>query len=848
MIVTVNLFSYLNSTLQGVFSRFYAYFYVISKRIMKNSCFKIMKVKCAFLLFALCSYSISAQVQLENEVKITNFGLHFNGSKVPNTSSDNGSTTSYDFVFGRNISAHGDCIKTYGDYVFMTWYRGGKTDRHVMLTRYNTVTGTMATIEFPHTHTGFQNKWWLGESHNTIAIGISPLNGTIHLLYDMHAYSASKPSDGSLANDYFRYSYSIANAAAVTDAEFTLDKFVQNTNGGYKHLKLNGSAPQNEFDGLTYPKFFLNDAGDLLMNMREGGHTNGMYKFSKYDANTSTWSNFTDFNALNASNQPGITYNWGLYGSMKYVNGKMRIGFQRRSANNNDKFQLQNGVYYAYSDDQTGASNWKNHQGQSFSLPLYDSDFIKVMEPGDYVQTTQVNQVYIVQGFDWTVTDNGDVHIISRVKDNQYNVTKNLHTYKPAGASDFTTSENFSGADAIYAAGDNVFIINLVNGRVKVQKTAGGTNNFTTVYQATTGRTFDHGRVHIANGKLYYYLMENASGSAQPLYLQIIDLDINQDPFRVSLTSPSDGETYDLGETIPLSADAVDENGNISKVQFLLNGVLFGEDTTEPYTLDWTPDTEGAYDIQAVAYNANNETVSSNEITVNIELFDPNDLTGDIYRIKNFVTGKYMHSVGADVAESDDGINVAFGDKEWEFVQAGNYYNIESKRTDRGILRSAGNPPNDIINTGFAAPREDTDKQFTVIYNSTDGTYQFKTRTGSNYIYHNSNGVIEHINNSGDRSKWMVESTTLGTPNIEDNTLVLSVFPNPAQDKFTILIRGEANASVAIYNVLGRVVYQGNISSGRLDIANNNRFKSGLYLIKVIDDNQRVFHSKLIIK
>jgi len=59
-----------------------------------------------------------------------------------------------------------------------------------MLTRYNTVTGTMATIEFPHTHTGFQNKWWLGESHNTIAVGISPLNGTIHLLYDMHAYSS----------------------------------------------------------------------------------------------------------------------------------------------------------------------------------------------------------------------------------------------------------------------------------------------------------------------------------------------------------------------------------------------------------------------------------------------------------------------------------------------------------------------------------------------------------------------------------------------------------------------------------------------------------------------------------
>ena len=892
MIVAVNHFSYLNSTLQGVFSRFYAYFYVISKRIMKNSCLKKMKVKCAFLLFALCFFSISAQVQLENEVKITNFGLHFNGSKVPNTSSDNGSTTSYDFVFGRNISAHGDCIKTYGDYVFMTWYRGGKTDRHVMLTRYNTVTGTMATIEFPHTHTGFQNKWWLGESHNTIAIGISPLNGTIHLLYDMHAYSASRPSDGSLANDYFRYSFSIANAAAVTDAEFTLDKFVQNGTGGYKHLKLPGSAPQNEFDGLTYPKFFLNDAGDLLMNMREGGHNNGMYKFSKYDANTSTWSNFTDFNALNANNQPGITYNWGLYGSMKYVDGKMRIGFQRRSANNNDKFQLQNGVYYAYSDDQTGTSNWKNHQGQSFSLPLYDSDFIKVMEPGDYVQTTQVNQVYIVQGFDWTVTDNGDVHIISRVKDNQFNVTKNLHTYRPAGASDFTTSENFAGADAIYAAGDNVFIINLVNGRVKVQKTAGGTNNFTTVYQATTGRTFDHGRVHIANGKLYYYLMENASGSAQPLYLQIIDLDIDQDPFIVSITSPSDGETYITGETIPLSADAVDENGNISKVQFLLNGVLFGEDTTEPYTLDWTPETEGAYTVQAVAYNANNETVSSNEITVNIEVFDSTGqpcpelwLEPNVYKIA---------TCGLAGTELYMTINVATGQLEWaaeittgpaEATQlwtvtdhrqpaSGGYVEITADLTvigagpwtmivDQSTYDGSGSDPEIRVSTRTGVPISDTsDENY--------GYDQFQRRKVNGWTGDGNNALFAKPPGqgnfrysvapaaAGDQVRFQnggaisplryILSQILSTEDFEDNSLLAKIYPNPAKDEFTILLNDETNANIVIYNLLGKIVYEGNMTTNRIDIANNSRFNSGLYLIKITGDNQRVFHSKLMIR
>ncbi|TXG39535.1 BNR-4 repeat-containing protein [Seonamhaeicola maritimus] len=481
-----------------------------------------------FLMIVLCySNLMSAQVVLENEVKITDLGLHFDGSKVGSTASNTGDSAPYDYFFGRNISAHGDCIKTYGNFVFMTWYRGGKADRHVMLTRYNTLTGTMATIEFPHRHTGYQNQYWIGESHNTIAIGVSPLDGTIHLLYDMHAYSASRPSNGSLANDYFRYSYSVKDAASLPDADFTLDKFVQNGTGGYKHLRMPGTAAQSEFVSLTYPRFFQNDGGELFMLMREGGNNNGMYKFIRYDTNTGDWGNFTDFNRLNARSQPGIDYNWGLYGDMKYVNGKFRIGFQRRSQNNDDKYLYQNGVYYAYSDDQTAATGWKNYKEEPFSLPLWDADFIKVMEPGDYVQTTQKDKVYIVGGFDWTVTENEDVHIISQVKDNEYNVTKNLHTYKPAGSTEFITSEDFAGGAALYTSGNSIFLIGLTSSkRIFIEKAEGGTNNFTRVYEATSGKTFDHGVVHIENGKVYYYLMEKKTGNAQPLYLQIIDLDI----------------------------------------------------------------------------------------------------------------------------------------------------------------------------------------------------------------------------------------------------------------------------------------------------------------------------------
>lgn len=799
-------------------------------------------------LFLLFFYQNYAQVVLEREVKVTDLGLHFNGVKIGSTVLDNGNNNTYDYYFGRNISAHGDCIKTYGTYVFMTWYRGGKDDRHVMLTRYNTETGTMATIEFPHQHTGYQNKYWIGESHNTIGIGVSPKDGTIHLLYDMHAYSASRPSDGSLSNDYFRYSYSVQDAASVSDSEFTLDKFVQSQTGGYKHLRLTGSENQQEFVALTYPKFFLNDAGDLFMNMREGGNNNGAYKFSKYDANTSTWSNFIDFNVLGARSRPDITYNWGLYGSMKYLNGKLRIGFQRRSQNNEDKYLYQNGVYYAYSDDQSGASDWKNHEGATFAVPLYDADFIKVMEPGDYVSTTQVGKVYIVGDFDWTVTEKGDVHIISKVKDNQYNVTKYLHTYKPAGATEFITSEDFSGATSIYTSGDDIFIIGLKNGRVFVEKAAGGTNNFTRVYQATTGKTFDHGRVHIANGKLYYYLMENASGNAQPLYLQVIDLDIIQAPFRITLTSPFEGKTYDVGETITLSANAIDENGSIDKVAFMIDDNIIHEDFTPPYSVDWSTNVVGTYSLKAVAYNTSDEMVATQNMILEVQVYDPTDLTGDVYRIKNLVTGKYLHSVGSDVVESSNGVNVAEGDKEWAFVRVGAYYNIESKRSDRGILRAAGNPPNDIISTGFSAPTDVSDKLFTVVYNINEGSYQFKTKTGSNYIYQNEDGVIEHLLRADDRSKWLIESTSLSTQSVKENAIQVKISPNPTKNNFTISRNKETSAKIQIYDMLGQMIYDRATLEPMVNIENNGRFKPGLYLIRIIDEDQRVFHSKLIVE
>ena len=125
------------------------------------------------------------------------------------------------------------------------------------------------------------------------------------------------------------------------------------------------------------------------------------------------------------------------------------------------------------------------------------------------------------------MTERGDVHLIGKVSNIKRTQAVNVHTYKPAGAKEFITSTDFAGADKIYTAGNDIYIIGLTRGgRPYIEKGIGGTNKFTRVYEAKSGKRFRHGNVYIKNGKLYYYLMERGTGTTQPIYLQVIDLDI----------------------------------------------------------------------------------------------------------------------------------------------------------------------------------------------------------------------------------------------------------------------------------------------------------------------------------
>ena len=76
----------------------------------------------------------NAQIKREFEIKVTDSGLYFDGEK--RSSGDlNSNGAGFDYFFGRRITPHGDCIEVYKGHIFVTWYRGGMDDRHLMLSR-----------------------------------------------------------------------------------------------------------------------------------------------------------------------------------------------------------------------------------------------------------------------------------------------------------------------------------------------------------------------------------------------------------------------------------------------------------------------------------------------------------------------------------------------------------------------------------------------------------------------------------------------------------------------------------------------------------------------------------------
>jgi hypothetical protein len=69
----------------------------------------------------------------------------------------------------------------------------------------------------------------------------------------------------------------------------------------------------------------------------------------------------------------------------------------------------------------------------------------------------------------------------------------------------------------------------------------------------------------------------------------------------VTLTAPANNSSSFMPFSVGFAADASDADGDVSKVEFLVNGALVGSLVEPPYEIDWTPPGTGTYTITARA-------------------------------------------------------------------------------------------------------------------------------------------------------------------------------------------------------------------------------------------------------
>jgi chitinase len=97
----------------------------------------------------------------------------------------------------------------------------------------------------------------------------------------------------------------------------------------------------------------------------------------------------------------------------------------------------------------------------------------------------------------------------------------------------------------------------------------------------------------------------------------------NQAPI-VSITAPTNGQTFAAGATITIAANASDPNGSVTKVEFFRGGTTkLGEDTTPPFSYTWGNVASGNYSLTARATDNSGLTTTSTAVSITVGSTNP---------------------------------------------------------------------------------------------------------------------------------------------------------------------------------------------------------------------------------
>lgn len=272
-------------------------------------------------------------------------------------------------------------ILSYDGYQYVAWYHA---DRYVKIARRQLPEGAWETITLPHQLT-------TNDAHNVISMGISPVDGRIHIAMDTH-------------NSPVYYMKSVAGLA----------------NHPTRWEASDFGPVQRTFDGvdlgnITYPQFIVTPEKKLQFVYRTGrGSGDGTNELAEYDGGTwrtlGKWSsatgNYTAPNGVMSTTRNmyihGVDYGptGRLYAAFTWREGNQAVLCAPGGLDNHD-------IGYVYSDDR--GRTWRNNAGQVVGVT--GGSPVSIDAPGLTVDPIGVDRGLINQESQ-AVDSAGEPHVI----------------------------------------------------------------------------------------------------------------------------------------------------------------------------------------------------------------------------------------------------------------------------------------------------------------------------------------------------------------------------------------------------------------------------------------------------
>jgi hypothetical protein len=274
---------------------------------------------------------------------------------------------SYDGIVN-NASYQQSGILSWAGYQYAAWYTA---NRNAVVARRQLPSGAWQTVQLPHALS-------VNDSHNSISLGVSPVDGRLHVAMDTHNT---------------RVWYVKSEAGLVTSP------------GSRTWVASRFGAVQRTLDGvelgnMTYPRFVITGDNRLQFSYRTGGSGNGTQELAEYSGGVWTrlgrWSSATG--SYTQHGATSTTRNMYLHGLTYSPGGRLHASFTWREGNGavmcNPGGLANHDTGYVYSDDR--GRTWRNSAGASVAA-TGTASLVSVGTPGHVVDPLNVDHALINQ-------------------------------------------------------------------------------------------------------------------------------------------------------------------------------------------------------------------------------------------------------------------------------------------------------------------------------------------------------------------------------------------------------------------------------------------------------------------